>query len=523
MGRVLGVIRLSREREESTSVARQRAYITAWAEQNGHTIAGWAEDEGVSGSVPPWERPQLGEWLPTSLGGRADVARFDILCAWRLDRVSRRVLHLAALMDWCKSTGRAIVSTSEGFDINSPMGAVFVNILAALAEGELEAIRERARSSFAHLMKQGRWRGGFVPYGYRAVKAETGQGWRLEIDPETSKVAREIVRRIIAGESANSVVRWLNETATPSPLDAQRVRAGKATTGTEWRVANLLKMLRSHTLLGYAEMTETRTRPDGTRETFARLVRGEDGLPLQRAEPVVSAAQWEQLQEALRKNANPKAGNRVGGSPLLRVAYCECGEPLYRNRGRHGMYYRCGLRARAGRNCPEGMTSIPAHVLEQITEQTFLLVAGDLEVMRRVFVSGSDHAAELADVEESLAELREHLTAGLFRGERGKAEFAQMYSALEARREALEALPSKPDRWELEPTGQTYRERWATLTTAAERNREMREAGLKVIVYALPSDEELEAMNDPDEYKRVRVIIPEDLMERVQANAAKAA
>ncbi|MFI6243961.1 recombinase family protein [Micromonospora sp. NPDC050795] len=520
---MLGVIRLSREREESTSVVRQRAYITTWAEQNGHTIVGWAEDEGVSGSVPPGERPQLGKWLPTSLGGKADAPAFDILCAWRLDRISRRVLHLAALMDWCKSTGRAIVSTSEGFDINSPMGAVFVNILAALAEGELEAIRERARSSFAHLMKEGRWRGGFVPYGYQAVKADAGKGWRLDVDPETSKVAREIVRRIVGGESTNSVVRWLNETATPSPLDAQRKRAGKATTGTEWRVANLLKMLRSHTLLGYAEMTETRAKPDGTKETFTRLVRGEDGLPLRRADPIIDAADWERLQETLRKNANPNSGNRVGGSPLLRVAYCECGEPVYRNRGRAGMYYRCGLRARAGRNCPKGMTSIPAHLLEHVTEQFFLLTVGHLEVQRRVFVPGSDHAANLADVEESLAELREHLDAGMFRGERGRAEFRQMYGALEARREALEALPSEPDRWELEPTGQTYRQRWESLTTVDERNREMREAGLKVIVRGVPTEEELEAMDDPDEHSRVRVILPEDLMERVQAHAAKTA
>ncbi|MET9680922.1 hypothetical protein [Streptomyces coeruleorubidus] len=34
------------------------------------------------------------------------------------------------------------------------------------------------------------------------------------------------------------------------------------------------------------------------------------------------------------------------------------------------------------------------------------------------------------------------------------------------------ALPSTPDRWEEVATGQTYAERWATLTTDAERNAE---------------------------------------------------
>ncbi|MEV1328922.1 recombinase family protein [Micromonospora costi] len=525
MARVLGVVRLSREREESTSVVRQRQYIQSWAEQNGHTIVGWAEDTDVSGSVAPWERPELGEWLPTSIGGRAPTAQFDILCAWRLDRVSRRVLHLAALIDWCRSTGRALVSTSEGFDINSPMGAVFVNILAALAEGELEAIRERARSSFAHLMKQGRWRGGFVPYGYRAVKADAGDGWRLEVDPETGKVAKDIVRRIIDGDSANSVVRWLNESAILSPLDAQRKRAGKSTTGTEWRVGNLLKMLRSHTLLGYAETTETRTKPDGTKESFTRLVRGEDGLPLRRAEPIVTNADWERLQEALRKNSNPKAGNRVGGSPLLRVAFCECGEPLYRNRGRNGMYYRCGLRARAGRNCPKGVMAIAAEDFERDIEQHFLAVVGDLEVMRRVFVPGSDHTADLREVEESLAELRGHLAAGLFRGDKGKAEFAAMYGALEARREALEALPSRPDEWRLEPTGQTYRERWGSLPTPADRGREMREAGMKVILHAEPQPTYVELLGEwaagQPSHTRFTFVLPSDIEERALKRAAK--
>ncbi|MFD6712354.1 hypothetical protein AMK25_22350 [Micromonospora sp. TSRI0369] len=525
MGRVLGVVRLSREREESTSVARQRQYIQSWAEQNGHTLIGWAVDTDVSGSVAPWERPELGAWLPVTLGGTAPAAGFDILCAWRLDRVSRRVLHLAALIDWCRSTGRALVSTSEGFDINSPMGAVFVNILAALAEGELEAIRERARSSFAHLMRQGRWRGGFVPYGYRAVKADAGNGWRLEVDPETSEVAKGIVRRILDGASANSVVRWLNEEKTPSPLDAQRKRAGKATTGTEWRVANLLKMLRSHTLLGYAEMTETRTQADGTKESITRLIRGEDGLPLRRAEPILATADWEKLQEALQRNANPKAGNRVGGSPLLRVAFCECGEPLYRNRGRNGMYYRCGLRARAGRNCPKGMSSIPAALLEEAAEESFLLMVGDLEVMRRVFVPGSDHTGDLREVEESLAELREHLAAGLFRGDRGKAEFAGMYGALEARREALEALPTRPDEWKLEPTGQTYRERWKSLESPTDRGREMREAGVRVVARARPvyTRSLFPGMPSGTTGGRVEVQLPGDLRERVLQNASKTA
>ncbi|MEU2611573.1 recombinase family protein [Micromonospora sp. NPDC007271] len=532
MARVLGVVRLSRTREESTSVERQKQYIKTWAEQNGHTLVDFAEDTDVSGAMAPWERPKLGEWLPFEIGGTAQVAEFDILCAWRLDRISRRVLHLAALIDWCKRSGKSIASTSEGFDINSPMGGIFVNILAALAEGELEAIRERARSSFTHLMKQGRWRGGFVPYGYRPVKAATGEGWRLEIDPETSAVVREIVSRIVGGASANSVVRWLNDEKVPSSLDVQRMRAGKAAARSEWRVGNLLKMLRSHTLLGYSEMTETRT-VEGKQEKVTRLVLGEDGLPLRRAEPILTHTEWGQLQEALTKNSNPKAGNRVGGSPLLRVAYCKCGEPLYRNRGRAGMYYRCGLRARASRNCPEGMSSIPAHLLEGTVERGFLTLVGDLEIVRRVFVPGENFAERLEQIEQRLKELREDRAAGLYSGDDGTREFREMYRSLEAQRAELKAKPSRPDEWVLEPTGQTYRERWASLDDPSERNRELREAGVRAIVHAQPISTSAALASEAASFRfdldrgtvednRVMIEIPRNLWERVREHVAKA-
>jgi site-specific DNA recombinase len=160
---------------------------------------GWAEDVDVSGGIAPWQRPELSKWLPSTIGTDSSeetkrrawqesrARDFDVMAVWRLDRISRRVIHLNNLIEWCEEVGKTLQSTSEGFDIQSPMGRVFVNILAALAEGELEAIKERAKSSFSHLMRKGRWRGGFVPYGYRPVKGESGDGWRLEEDPETAE------------------------------------------------------------------------------------------------------------------------------------------------------------------------------------------------------------------------------------------------------------------------------------------------------------------------------------------------
>ncbi|MDT5107867.1 MAG: site-specific recombinase [Mycobacterium sp.] len=54
---VLGRLRLSRSIDESTSLQRQREMITQWVDTNGHTIASWAEDSDVNGSLDPFDTP----------------------------------------------------------------------------------------------------------------------------------------------------------------------------------------------------------------------------------------------------------------------------------------------------------------------------------------------------------------------------------------------------------------------------------------------------------------------------------
>lgn len=87
----LGRLRLSRSTDESTSIERQRDTITQWADANGHTIAGWAEDSDVSGSIDPFDTPQLGDWLDNR------APEFNVVACWKLDRLSRNALKLNKL------------------------------------------------------------------------------------------------------------------------------------------------------------------------------------------------------------------------------------------------------------------------------------------------------------------------------------------------------------------------------------------------------------------------------------------
>lgn len=137
--RVLGRLRISRATDESTSIERQREFITRWAEAHGHTVVGWAVDEDVSGSVDPFDTPALGPWLTDP----SKAHEWDILAAWKLDRLGRNAIQLNKLFGWTLEHGKTLVSCSESMDLSTTTGRMLAAIIAGIAEGELEAIRER--------------------------------------------------------------------------------------------------------------------------------------------------------------------------------------------------------------------------------------------------------------------------------------------------------------------------------------------------------------------------------------------
>ena len=185
MGRVLAVVRLSRDTDDSTSVVRQRAEIERWTDSNGHEVVGWAEDVDVSGSVPPWQRPNLGKWLPdpaTGKGGRPDD--FDLIVSWRLDRLGRRVLRASAGLIESVPNSRAVrivLYVPRASTRSARRAACSSTILGALAEGELDAIPGESQGVYGALLESGRWRGGWC----RPISpGEAGRGLGLVVEPE---------------------------------------------------------------------------------------------------------------------------------------------------------------------------------------------------------------------------------------------------------------------------------------------------------------------------------------------------
>lgn len=438
--KVLGRIRLSRSTEESTSVERQREAIQRWASDHDHEIVGWAEDLDVSGAVNPFQTPALGVWLTDE-----KKHEWDIICAWKLDRISRRAVPMGSLFSWLLDNDKTLVCTADSIDLSTPMGRLIAYVIATIAEGELEAIRERNRVSHQKLRELGRWTGGKPIYGYTPKKLPEG-GWELTPDPESSKVLLEVVDRVLDGESLGSIAADLTDRGTPTSNDYIRLRTGKESRGHRWTSGNLSRLLRSTSLLGYANH-----RGVTVRDTL--------GDPIPVGEPLISVERFHRLQSVLESRSVVSSTRTRNTSPLLGVARCTCGEPLYLRKvyGKY-RYYRCAKRC---------SPAVDAGMLEELLEEKFLADFGETEVTERVYVQAEDHQIELDQARSAVDEITTLL--GTITSETVRSQLLGQISALDAKITKLEQLPTHEAGWESRNTGETYREVWERSGTEERR------------------------------------------------------
>lgn len=422
--RVLGRIRLSRLTDESTSAARQRELIENWAKTNDHEIVGWAEDLDVSGSIDPFEAPALREWWERE-------AEWDILCAWKLDRIGRRAIPLNKVFGWMIDHNKTLVCVSDNIDLSTWVGRLVASVIAGVAEGELEAITERTKASRRKLLETGRWAGGPAPRGYRPVPLESG-GFRLEVDPDTAPEVRRIVREVIDGKTVDQIAKEIDQ--HPSVL---------------W------KMLQSPALLGHS--------------TYKGVtVRDREGKPVLCGEPLLSHDEWDLLQSSLAARRRGVGGNRANStSPLQGIGFCpECDTQLFHHvyRRKYGAgtyrYYYC--RNKHGR-------LIPAEAAEELVFSTFLEQFGADPVLERVYVPAEDHQIELEQAQRAVEELSSLF--GTMTSQHMRSRLTEQMRALDLEIARLESTPSRQAGWEYRETGSNFNTVWPG--SSVEEKRKM--------------------------------------------------
>jgi putative DNA-invertase from lambdoid prophage Rac len=183
--RVFGYSRVStsEQAEGGSSLATQQQQIAGYAMMKGWQIAEHFVEEGVSGSTPLTDRPQGRRLLST-------IGKGDVVVSAKLDRAFRSAADALAVLEELKDQGVGLHLIDLGGDVTgNGISKMVFTILAAVAEGERDRIRERIRDAKRHLASQGVFGGGTRPFGYDIVP--DGEISRLVPNPtETAVIER---------------------------------------------------------------------------------------------------------------------------------------------------------------------------------------------------------------------------------------------------------------------------------------------------------------------------------------------
>lgn len=454
--RALIVVRLSNLTDETTSPERQLKVCQRFCEDRGWTVIGVAEDLDVSASTTsPFERPALRPWLDRH-------HEYEAIVFWRVDRLVRRVTHLAGMIEWGEKHDVNLVSATEAyFDLSTSIGQAMAIMVGVFAQMEADAISERTSQAFEHNIKAGKYRGGHTPLGYMPEKVN-GE-WRYVHDPVMVKLTREIVTRIIEeGHTPTMICRDLNDRGVLTMKDRAHQLAGREPQGMLWRTGNLTRALRSPTLLGYTVYRPATKK--GGKKVYGepQVLRGEDGAPLVRSEPVLDQATFQRLQEALDRMNGKKTPYKKSEALLLRVIFCGvCGRQMYYNHGRNTTYYRCSS---ASLKTACGNKAVAVEEADQIVTENLLDQYGDVERHRKVYDPGSDVTEQLSEVDSELSDIAGLVGTPAFRSGAARERLLARLEALSSRRDELAALEHRPAGYRYEPTGQTFAEHWDELT-----------------------------------------------------------
>ena len=82
--------------------------------------------------------------------------KFTLVLVFKLDRAFRSVKHMHDTLFAWEVVGVSFKSLREQFDTSTALGRLLLNLLAALAEFELEMIRERVKAGMDRARRQGK-------------------------------------------------------------------------------------------------------------------------------------------------------------------------------------------------------------------------------------------------------------------------------------------------------------------------------------------------------------------------------
>ncbi len=150
------------------SLDAQKDKLHKYADYQDMIIAGEYSDEGKSGKSVEG-RPQFQQMLSDIESGKDNV---DYVLVFKLSRFGRNAADVLSSLQRMQDFGVNLICVEDGIDSSKEAGKLMISVLSAVAEIERENILVQTMEGRRQKAREGKWNGGFAPYGYQLINGE---------------------------------------------------------------------------------------------------------------------------------------------------------------------------------------------------------------------------------------------------------------------------------------------------------------------------------------------------------------
>ena len=304
------------------SLDAQKSRMKAYAEFHDYEIVHEYEDAGKSGKSIEG-RIQFNQMLEDIKIGKDGIS---YVLVFKLSRFGRNAADVLSTLQVMQDFGVNLICVEDGIDSSKDAGKLMISVLSAVAEIERENIRVQTMEGRIQKAREGKWNGGFPPYGYKLEKG------LLYINEEEAEAIRIIFDQYVHTDiGANGLAKYLEQ---------HGIRKIQRQNGKNplFDAALIRRILKNPVYCGKISYGRRRTeKVHGTRNEYRQVEQDDyllvDGLH----EGIVSEELWHEAQVKLlaqaKKYEHVNRGKETKVHLLSGLVKCPiCGAGMYGNK-----------------------------------------------------------------------------------------------------------------------------------------------------------------------------------------------
>ena len=184
------------------SLDAQKTRMKGFCDFNDYEIAGEYEDAGKSGKSI--EGREAFNCMMEDIKSGKDGISFVLV--FKLSRFGRNAADVLNSLQTMQDYGVNLICVEDGIDSSKEAGRLMISVLSAVAEIERENIRVQTMEGRMQKAREGKWNGGFAPYGYSLVDG------KLVVNEEEANAIRTIFEQYVKTDMGSTGIAKYLET-----------------------------------------------------------------------------------------------------------------------------------------------------------------------------------------------------------------------------------------------------------------------------------------------------------------------